>query len=108
MKDEPQFLYLTTIGRRSALPREIEIWFTQLNGRYYLIAETRERANWVQNILHNPQISFRVGTLRLNGSGRVVDEANESDLWQNVRALSDRKYGWSDGLVIELKPDNVV
>ena len=32
------FLYLTTIGRRTGLPREIEIWFTERDGRYYVIA----------------------------------------------------------------------
>ena len=33
---EPEFLYLTTTGRRSGQPREIEIWFTSRDGRYYL------------------------------------------------------------------------
>src|SRR5438445_328723 len=40
-----QYLYLTTTGRRTGRPREIEIWFTQRRGRYYLIAEHRERVN---------------------------------------------------------------
>jgi hypothetical protein len=33
------FLYLTTAGRISGQPREIEIWFTERGGRFYLIAE---------------------------------------------------------------------
>jgi deazaflavin-dependent oxidoreductase (nitroreductase family) len=105
MNDEPQFLYLTTTGRSSGLPREIEIWFTHLDGRYYLIAEHRERANWVRNIVNNSRVAFRVGQQEFHGVGRVVDEAQEQTLWQNVRELSDRKYGWSDGLIIELKPE---
>jgi len=60
MAEEPQYLYLTTIGRKTGLPREIEIWFTSLNGRFYLIAENWERANWVQNILDSPQVTLRV------------------------------------------------
>lgn len=105
MNDEPQFLYLTTTGRSSSLPREIEIWFTHLDGRYYLIAEHRERANWVRNILTNSQVTFRVGQEKFRGVGRIVDEAQEQALWQNVRQLSDRKYGWSEGLIVELKPE---
>ncbi|MBI3800677.1 MAG: nitroreductase family deazaflavin-dependent oxidoreductase [Deltaproteobacteria bacterium] len=35
---EPPYLYLTTTGRRSGQPREIEIWFTQCAGQYYVIA----------------------------------------------------------------------
>lgn len=100
-----QYLYLTTIGCQSGLPREIEIWFTAHAGRYYLIAEHRARAQWVQNIQHNPHISFRVGEQTYTGTGRIVDEAQERQLWQRVRQLSESKYGWSDGLVVELQPD---
>ena len=46
-------LYLTTIGRRSGLPRTIEIWFTYHAGRLYLNAERRFAAQWVQNIVGN-------------------------------------------------------
>jgi deazaflavin-dependent oxidoreductase (nitroreductase family) len=102
--NEAQYLYLTTTGRTTGAPREIEIWFTQLGRRFYLIAEHRERTQWVQNILHHPRISFRIADQTFNGTGRIVDET-ESELLKLIRALSDRKYGWSDGLVMELTPD---
>ena len=54
---ETEFLYLTTTGRRSDQPREIEIWFTHHEGRYYLIAEHGDQANWVQNLRANPQVA---------------------------------------------------
>ena len=41
---EAEFLYLTTTGRRSGMPREIEIWFTRVDGHYYVIAEPGQRA----------------------------------------------------------------
>ena len=53
-----QFLYLTTIGRASGEPREIEIWFTQRDGRFYVIAEY-ETSHWVQNLRANPQARWR-------------------------------------------------
>jgi deazaflavin-dependent oxidoreductase (nitroreductase family) len=102
---EAQYLYLTTIGRISGQPREIEIWFAALGRCYYLIAEHRERAQWVRNLLRQPRISFRVGDQRFTGLGRVLNQARERELWQSVCALFDRKYGWSDGLVVELAPD---
>ena len=101
MKEE-QYLYLTTVGRKTGAPREIEIWFTRTGARCYLIAEHRERANWVQNILHNPRVSFRIADKTFNGTGRVVDEATESYLLESVRSRFEQKYGWSDGLVVEL------
>jgi len=33
---DAQVLYLTTIGRKTGLPREIEIWFVTFTGRFYL------------------------------------------------------------------------
>jgi len=48
---ETEFLYLTTTGRRSGQPRQIEIWFTERDGRYYVIAEHLWDTQWVRNIL---------------------------------------------------------
>ena len=102
---EEQYLYLTTVGRKTGLPREIEIWFTHLGGRFYLIAEKRERASWIQNILGNPQVTFRVGEQEFSGVGRMVDGVSEDELRRRVSERFDRKYGWSDGLIVELKPE---
>lgn len=41
---DPEFLDLTTTGRRSGQPREIEIWFARRGERYSLIAERGARA----------------------------------------------------------------
>lgn len=98
------FLYLTTTGRVSGQPREIEIWFTERDGRFYLIAEHRERANWVRNIQAQPQVNVRVGDRRFDATARIVREQFEPELTAAVTALSDAKYGWSDGLVVELTP----
>jgi deazaflavin-dependent oxidoreductase (nitroreductase family) len=98
------FLYLTTTGRVSGQPREIEIWFTERDGRYYLIAEHRERANWVRNLQARPQVTVRLGDRQFDATARIVREEREPELAAAVRALSDAKYGWSDGLVIELTP----
>jgi deazaflavin-dependent oxidoreductase (nitroreductase family) len=98
------FLYLTTTGRVSGQPREIEIWFTERDGRYYLIAEHRERANWVRNLQARPQVTVRLGDRQFDATARIVREDREPELAAAVRALSDAKYGWSDGLVVELTP----
>jgi deazaflavin-dependent oxidoreductase (nitroreductase family) len=104
MKDEECYLYLTTTGRRTGRPREIEIWFTALDGRFYIIAERGEQAQWVKNLRHNPAVTFRVGDHIYEGSARAIDPAREPDLCARVRAESEAKYGWGEGLVIELAP----
>ncbi len=104
--EEPPYLYLTTIGRRSGLPREIEIWFTRRDGRFYLLAEHRERAHWVQNLLADPRVRWRVADVTLSGRAQVIDAAVEPALHREVRTLSRKKYGWGDGLVVELTADS--
>ena len=96
------FLYLTTTGRVSGQPREIEIWFTERDGRFYLIAEHGERAKWVRNIQAQPRVNVRVGDRQFNATARLVDDTREPELTAAVRALSDAKYGWSNGLIVEL------
>jgi deazaflavin-dependent oxidoreductase (nitroreductase family) len=97
------FLYLTTTGRVTGQPREIEIWFTEHGGRFYLVAE-RESANWVRNIQWQPQVKVRVGEAEFNAIARVVDNGREPQLAVIVKALFDAEYGWSDGLMVELTP----
>lgn len=107
MNDSADYLYLTTIGRKSGLERQIEIWFVAHEGSYYLVAEGRERAQWVQNIAANPHVTIQVGSrdaAAQSAYGRAINPDAEPDLAAAVRAKMDAKYAWSDGLIVELKP----
>jgi deazaflavin-dependent oxidoreductase (nitroreductase family) len=99
-----QVLYLTTIGRRTGLPREIEIWFVICRERFYLFAETGEAAGWVKNIRRNPEVSVRIAEGQIAASARVLDRETERALWDEVAALANQKYGWGDGLPLEITP----
>jgi deazaflavin-dependent oxidoreductase (nitroreductase family) len=97
------YLYLTTTGRVTGQPREIEIWFAERGGHFYLVAE-RESANWVRNIQSQAQVKVRVGEAEFNAIARVVHNDCEPQIAATVKALFDAKYGWSDGLIVELTP----
>ena len=58
-KSEPRNIYVTTIGRVSGLPREIEIWFVTLHGKYFIMAES-PRAHWIRNIKRNTRVKVRI------------------------------------------------
>jgi deazaflavin-dependent oxidoreductase (nitroreductase family) len=102
---EPEFLYLTTTGRRSGQPRRIEIWFTRIDGRFYVIAEHLWDAQWVQNVVADPRVQVRVGDDEFPARARVVNAGVEPALHEAVKELSEKKYGWGDGLVVELIHD---
>lgn len=98
------YLYLTTTGRRSGLPREIEIWFTEHEGSFYVIVEHREQAQWVRNIQADPRVRVRVGDRVFDATARALSEEDEPDLVRKIKGLSDAKYGWSNGLIVEVAP----
>jgi deazaflavin-dependent oxidoreductase (nitroreductase family) len=101
---DEQVLHLTTIGRVTGQAREIEIWFVVCREKFYLFSEHREAAGWVKNIRRNPQVGVRIGRRRMKAMGRVLDPQEDRRLWDEVAAIADRKYGWGDGLPVEIAP----
>ena len=98
-----QYLYLTTRGRKSGRPREIEIWFTHHNGRFYVIAEY-ETSNWVQNVRAHPEVKVRVAGRKFSAHARILSPEKDAELNRAIQELSRKKYGWGDGVVVELVP----
>ena len=96
---EAKYLYLITRGHRSGKPHEIEIWYVEHQGCYYLIAEKRGAAHWVQNIRANPAIRFRLGEVTADGTAAFP---SDPDLIAAVKSKMEAKHGWSDGLVVEI------
>ncbi len=98
-----KYLYLTTTGHRSGKRHEIEIWYVEHEGCYYIVSEKREGAHWVRNLRANPAIRFRLGT-DMNDGGAAVDGLasipEDAALIAAVKAKMDAKYGWSNGLVV--------
>src|SRR5437660_871706 len=97
-------LYLTTIGRRTGLPRQIEIWFVVDHGRFYLFAETGDDAAWVKNIRRNREVGVRVRDRQICAAARVLDSGTDRGLWDRVSEIANRKYGWGEGLPVEITP----
>ena len=97
------FLYLTTTGRKTGRRREIEIWFTERNGRFYVIAEY-DTSHWLQNLRVSSDVQVRVGTTSLAARARILDPEKDAELVRAIQGLSREKYGWGEGTVVELAP----
>jgi deazaflavin-dependent oxidoreductase (nitroreductase family) len=98
-----QFLYMTTTGRTSGLLREIEIWFVEAEGRYYILAEFAT-SHWVRNIAKDPRVRVRVGDLKFQATARALDPKRDAAAWEQAQRLEREKYGWGDGLPVEITP----
>lgn len=91
LTDPVQFLYLTTIGRKTGLWREIEIWFVELEGKYHVLAEHREKGRWVMNIQANPRV--RVGDQSFDATAGHTKKHNDSNA-RNMAGARARKLRW--------------
>jgi deazaflavin-dependent oxidoreductase (nitroreductase family) len=100
-----QVLYLTTVGRTTGLARQIEIWFVANEGKLYILAEHHRRAHWVQNIEREPRVQVRIGDREIAGTGRVLDPESDREVWKRAQDLARQKYGWGEGLPVEITPD---
>jgi deazaflavin-dependent oxidoreductase (nitroreductase family) len=98
------YLYLTTEGRKTGLPREIEIWFVESGGSLYVLAERFHSAQWVKNVVRNPRVSVRRGDRRFPAVARPLDPGRDAEEWGTAQRLAREKYGWGDGLPVRITP----
>jgi deazaflavin-dependent oxidoreductase (nitroreductase family) len=91
------YCYLTTTGRVSGKPREIEIWFGLDGDTLYMLSGGRERSDWVKNLTREPQVRVRIGDQSFEGSARIVADRDED---ARARRLLLEKYtpGYSGDL----------
>lgn len=73
------YAYLTTTGRTSGQPREIEIWFAATESGAFLLSGGRDRSHWVKNLMANPAVTLRIGDQTYSGTARLVDRTPEGD-----------------------------
>ncbi len=83
------FCYLTTTGHRSGVPHRIEIWFALHDGVVYLLSGGGEGSDWVQNLLHDPQVTLELGDETRATVARPVVDHDEDAL---ARRLLVEKY----------------
>jgi deazaflavin-dependent oxidoreductase (nitroreductase family) len=102
---ELPFLYLTTIGRKTGLPRRIEIWFVASGGRLFVLAEHGHRAHWVRNIVRNGRVKVRIGDYEFEATARPLDEKRDGEVWSAAQQLAREKYGWGNGMPVEITTD---
>ena len=81
---DDDFCYLTTTGRVTGRQHTIEIWFA-LNGRtLYMLAGGYYEADWVKNLVRNPEVSVRLRDTLFAGRARVVEQAPEDALARRI------------------------
>jgi deazaflavin-dependent oxidoreductase (nitroreductase family) len=90
-----EYCYVTTTGRVTGRPHEIEIWFGVAGGSLYLLSGGGEKSDWVKNLRAQPHVTVRIAKQTFPAAARFVMEEQEE---ARARRLLAAKYqGWREG-----------
>ncbi len=84
-----EYCYLTTTGRVTGSPHEIEIWFALRGSTLYMLSGGGDRADWVKNLRQNPRVTVLINGEAFEGRARESTDGEEDDL---ARRLLVEKY----------------
>ena len=91
---------LTTVGRRTGMPRTVELRMVRLDGKFYLSSSAVGNKHWCRNLLQNPDVKVRA-------AGRLVScrarQLTDEELRRRVLSLRDSPP-LLDRVVFELTP----
>ena len=84
---------ITTTGRKTGLPRRIELVFHSLGGRIFISGRPGFRRGWIANLRANPEMTFHlkgpIAQADLAAHGRVILDRDERE-----RMLAPIAAGW--------------
>jgi deazaflavin-dependent oxidoreductase (nitroreductase family) len=91
---------LTTIGRKSGLPRTVELRFTHHRGNFYASSSRVKGKHWCENLLNNPAV---VITLKDEKLACVARQLTDDKLRKEILAARGSSRDM-DRVVFEMKP----
>jgi deazaflavin-dependent oxidoreductase (nitroreductase family) len=93
---------LVTVGRKTGLPRSVELRFLYYQGSFYATSSRIQGKHWCQNLLKNPTVEFRAkGETLLCTATQVTDD----HLRRQILTLRD-PTPQLDRVVFEIKRKN--
>lgn len=83
---EESYCYLTTTGRVTGKPHEIEIWFGLNDNTLYLLSGGKGKSDWVRNLLKDPSVTVRIAKTTYKATARLVTDEKEEMMARNMLA----------------------
>ncbi len=82
-----EYCYLTTTGRVTGKPHEIEIWFALKDSTVYLLSGGGHNSDWVKNLMKDPRVIVRIAKRTFTATGRLVQNAEEEATARRLLAV---------------------
>lgn len=100
---------LTTVGRKTGLPRRIEIWWFHIDGRF-VITGTPGRRDWLANVVADPRVIVHIDGMDIPARARVVTDTEfrrrvftqPDTRWYSTQAQFDRLVATAPMIEVEL------
>jgi deazaflavin-dependent oxidoreductase (nitroreductase family) len=89
------YCYLTTTGRVTGNPHEIEIWFGTGESSIYLLSGGGRDSDWVKNLIKNPSVTVRIAKTVFAGTARLVTDPEEETTARYM--LAEKYQEWEEG-----------
>jgi deazaflavin-dependent oxidoreductase (nitroreductase family) len=94
------YCYLTTTGRVTGKPHEIEIWFGARGKSLYLLSGGGRESDWVKNLLKRSEVTVRIAKTTFSATAHLVTDPEEEtearymlaekyQEWEGERILSE-------------------
>jgi len=81
-----EYCYLTTTGRVTGKPHQIEIWFGLNDNMLYLLSSGMDKSDWVKNLLKTPSVAVRIAKKTFHATVRIVKDEKEEMMARNMLA----------------------
>lgn len=93
---DEKLCYITTIGRVTGNPHEIEIWYAVAgDDQIFLMAGGRDRADWVKNLRERPELKVRINDQEFAGTATFIEGTDEDP--RARESLAAKYQDWSPG-----------
>jgi deazaflavin-dependent oxidoreductase (nitroreductase family) len=92
---------LITVGRKTGLPRPVELRFLYYQGSFYATSSRVEGKHWCQNMLQNPTVELRAKGKILSCTATRLSDDNRRPQILTLRDPAPQL----DRVVFEIKPN---
>jgi hypothetical protein len=99
LKNDIELFYGLKYGTKKL--HKLEIWFVEHNKKYYVLSELKGKHRGFKTFFLTPKYPFRC-IIKRSMVMEDIDYSVEKDLIHRISQLMNNKYGWSDGLIVEL------
>ena len=112
--EKEDYCYLTTRGRKTGNPHQIEIWFVVHEGTLYIMSGGMDRSDWVKNLLKDAHVSIRIAGQTFAALAHVQKEKDEviirnlmADKYKEREADGSLSEWAQTALVVGFEPQDV-